>query len=237
MSATESGTATGDSLTSNMRDCRASLKSIAGQLRFTISTFSLGTPCRHRWRDGFLVESSRRALRYPPKERLDTVIAEVNAALRGADLTALRPTLERNGRGGRIPHWFEELSTNGTLPNLDGKSIGSIIEMLLIAVLETKTFRSVAIPPLRVNPARGVDLPDLDLGIKSPSENYCTSEPLFSAYERLNGSEYDALVLLTDYQDAKSKPPLKLQIIQWRGSGMGFLLHNAATPNSSNARR
>jgi len=109
--------------------------------------------------------------------------------------------------------------------------------MLLIAVLETKTFRSVAIPPLRVNPARGVDLPDLDLGIKSPSENYCTSEPLFSAYERLNGSEYDALVLLTDYQDAKSKPPLKLQIIQWRGSGMGFLLHNAATPNSSNARR
>src|SRR5665213_3959107 len=102
---------------------------------------------------------TKEQLRSLVKERLDTVIAEVNAALRGSDLTALRPTLERNGRGGRIPHWSEELSTNGTFPNLDGKSIGSVIEMLLIAVLETKIFRSVEIPPLRVNPARGVDLP------------------------------------------------------------------------------
>jgi hypothetical protein len=86
----------------------------------------------------------------------------------------------------------------------------------LIAVLETNTFKSLEVPPLRVNPARGVDLPDLDLGIKSPSRNYCTSEPFFSAYERLHGSEYDALVLLTDYQIAKNKPPLKLQIIEWR---------------------
>ena len=48
------------------------------------------------------------------------------------------------------------------------------------------------------------------------SENYCTSEPFFSAYERLIGSEHDILVLLTDYQQAKKRPPLRLQIIQWR---------------------
>ena len=59
-------------------------------------------------------------------------------------------------------------------------------------------------------------MPDLDLGVKSPSENYCTSEPFFSAYERLLGGEHDVLVLLTDYQQAKKKPPLRLQIIQWR---------------------
>jgi hypothetical protein len=67
--------------------------------------------------------------------------------------------------------------------------------MLLVAVLEKVIFQGLEVPPLRVNPARGVDLPDLDLGIKSPSENYCTSEPFFSAYERLIGSEYDALIL------------------------------------------
>ena len=36
-----------------------------------------------------------------------------------------------------------------------------------------------------------------------------------SAYERLLGSEYDALIMLTDYQERKSHPPLKLQVIQW----------------------
>jgi len=160
---------------------------------------------------------TKEQLRNLVKERLDEIISGVNAALRGdKDLSSLQPTLERNGRGGKIPHWFKELSSTGALPNLDGKTIGSVIEMLLIAVLETNTFQSIDIPRLRVNPARGVDLPDLDLGIKSPSKNYCTSEPLFSAYERLHGSEYDALVLLTDYQIAKNNPPLKLQIIEWR---------------------
>jgi hypothetical protein len=120
------------------------------------------------------------------------------------------------GRGGQLPQWYEQLRTQHTLPNLDGKTIGSVIEMLLIAVLEKIIFQGLEIPPLRVNPARGVDFPDLDLGIKSPSENYCTSEPFFSAYERLLGSEYDVLVLLTDYQTAKKKPPLRLQIIKFK---------------------
>jgi len=154
-------------------------------------------------------------LRQLVKDQLDLIIAKVNIALHGKNLSVLRPTIERVGRGGRVPHWFPELEAQGTLPNADGKTIGSIVEMLLIAVLETETFREVGAPPLRINPARGVDLPDLDLGVKSPSENYCTSEPYFSAYERLYGSEHDALVLLTDYQSAKRTPPLRLQIIKW----------------------
>jgi hypothetical protein len=88
--------------------------------------------------------------------------------------------------------------------------------MLLVAVLETTTFRGLGVPPLGINPARGVDLPDLDLGVKCPSRNYCTSEPFFSAYERLLGSEHDVVVLLTDYQTAKQKPPLRLQLIGWQ---------------------
>jgi len=147
---------------------------------------------------------------------LDDTIGRVNSALSGQNVDALEPVLTRIGRGNQLPHWYEGLKVSHTLPNLDGKTIGSVVEMLLVAVLETHTFAGQSIPPFRINPARGVDLPDLDLGVKSPSENYCTREPFFSAYERLTGSEHDILVLLTDYQDAKKRPPLRLQIIQWR---------------------
>ncbi len=151
---------------------------------------------------------TKEELRELVRGNLGDIVAKVNDALDGKGLRSIRPTLERVGRGGNVPHWFERLSRDkGVLPNLDGKSVGSVVEMLLIGVLETHTFKGIDSPLLRVNPARGVDLPDLDLGIKSPSENYCTSEPFFSAYERLYGSEYDCLVLLTDYQTAKDKPP------------------------------
>jgi hypothetical protein len=159
---------------------------------------------------------AKEELRQTVRDRLDTIIARVNAALRGENLAALEAVLTRLGRGGQLPHWYPGLKQNRTLPNLDGKTIGSVVEMLLVAVLETNAFASLGVGPLRINPARGVDLPDLDLGVKSPSENYCTSEPFFSPYERLLGSEFDAVVLLTDYQEAKKKPPLKLQIIQWK---------------------
>lgn len=155
-------------------------------------------------------------LRAVLQQNLAGTVARVNSALSGTDVDALEPVLSRLGRGRQLPHWYEGLKASKTLPNLDGKTIGSVVEMLLVAVLETHTFAGQAIPPFRISPARGVDLPDLDLGVKSPSENYCTSEPFFSAYERLTGSEHDLLVLLTDYQDAKKKPPLRLQIIQWR---------------------
>jgi hypothetical protein len=56
-------------------------------------------------------------------------------------------------------------------------------------------------------------VPDLDLGIKSPSENWCTSEPFSNAYERLLGTEYDIIAVITDYQARKERPPLKIQLI------------------------
>tara|TARA_Y100000385_G_scaffold172859_1_gene178937 strand:- start:136 stop:1014 length:879 start_codon:yes stop_codon:yes gene_type:complete len=121
--------------------------------------------------------------------------------------------LKRVSRDGTLPHWYDALQSQGALPNLDGKTIGSVVEMLLVGALESADIFEGKIPPLSINPARGVDIPSLDLGVKSPSENYCTSEPFFSAYERLLGGEYDALILLTDYQKAKKSPPLRLQII------------------------
>lgn len=155
---------------------------------------------------------SKDKLRAILQGHLPETVEQINDALQGEGLAALEPSLARLGRGGRLPHWYGNLSNDGTLPNLDGKTIGSIVEMLLVAVVETSIFKGLGLSPFRVNPARGIDLPDLDLGVKSPSENYCTSEPFFSAYERLYGSEYDALVLLTDYQIQKKSPPLRLQI-------------------------
>ena len=138
----------------------------------------------------------------------------MNSALRGGqNARRYEDVLSRLGRGGRLPHWYGALREHGTLPNLDGKTIGSIVEMLLVAVVETDLLIGRERLELRINPARGVDLPDLDLGVKSPSTNWCTSEPFFSAYERLFGSDYDAVVLLTNYQEAKSRPPLRLQVL------------------------
>ena len=125
------------------------------------------------------------------RKRLEETMTELNHALQGLNLERLEPVLLHVGRDQALPHWYQQLYDEQTLPNLDGKTVGSIIEMLFVAVLETVTFRDVEIPQLRLNPARGVDLPDLDLGIKAPSQNYATSEPFFSAYERLLGSEYE----------------------------------------------
>jgi hypothetical protein len=156
---------------------------------------------------------SKEQLRARVRDNLVKITEGINSALRGERLNGLKTVLNRVGRGGVLPHWYARLEHDGTLPNLDGKTIGSVIEMLLVAVLETHAFRGLGVPPLAINPARSVDLPDLDLGVKSPSRNYCTSEPFFSAYERMLGSEHDIVVLLTDYQEAKKNPPLRLQII------------------------
>ncbi|HEY2841318.1 MAG TPA: hypothetical protein VGJ26_19330, partial [Pirellulales bacterium] len=159
---------------------------------------------------------SKEELRKIIRARQDDIATGINEALSGKNLTAIEPVLARVGRGSELPHWYRKLKRSGVLPNLDGKTIGSVIEMLLVGVLETSIFAGINAPRLRVNPARGVDLPDLDLGVKSPSENFCTSEPYFSAYERLLGSDCDLLVLLTDYQTRKKTPPLRLQLINWR---------------------
>ncbi|WP_368564128.1 hypothetical protein [Pseudoxanthomonas sp. UTMC 1351] len=162
------------------------------------------------------MSDEKAALRAIVRENLDAIMATLNAALKGEGLEVLEPVIARIARGGQLPHWYQELKERHTIVNLDGKTIGSILEMLLVAVLETGVLAKAAIK-LRVNPARGVDLPDLDLGVKSPSKNYCTSEPFFSAYERLYGNEYDCLVLLTDYQEAKkAKGDFRLQVQSWR---------------------
>jgi hypothetical protein len=159
---------------------------------------------------------SKVELRELVRERQDDAIRRLNEVLAGIRISELEPILKRIGHGGELPHWYEDLRDHHILPNLDGKTIGSVIEMLFLGVLETDTLADADCPPLRISPARGVDLPDLDLGVKSPSENYCTSEPFFSAYERLHGAEYDLFALITDYQEKKKHPPLQLRVIKWR---------------------
>lgn len=156
--------------------------------------------------------STKKHLRAQVKTNLKIAIDATNRALTGRKLIELKPILERLGRGNTAPHWYNQLAKDGTLPNLDGKTIGSVIEMLFVAVLEKYVFKDKL--HLHVNPASGVDLPDLDLGVKSPSKNYCVSEPFFSAYDRLLGSQYDIVAMLTDYQTSKLNPPLRLQIIE-----------------------
>ena len=159
--------------------------------------------------------TSSQELRLKVKDSLPGIVAKLNEYLRGENVSEIKHILEREGRGGKLPHWYELLNTGQSMPNLDGKTIGSVIEMTLLGVLEKHTLAEFDIPHLEVNPAKGVDIPLLDLGVKSPSENFCTSEPFFSAYERLLGNESDAIILLTDYQTAKKNPPpVRIQIIK-----------------------
>lgn len=145
---------------------------------------------------------------------LSVIKERVNAALIGRDLEDIKPILKRIDSTGNLPSWFAQLSRDETLPNLDGKTIGSVVEKLLACVIEKYVLDSAI--QLHINPAKGVDIPELELGVKSPSENFCTSEPYFSAYERLIGNENDALILLTDYQNSKKMTSqnngLRLQI-------------------------
>ena len=155
-------------------------------------------------------------LREVVRQNLGDIMRTLNAALAGQGLDKLEPVVKRIGRGGKLPHWYAELAEQNTIVNLDGKTIGSILEMLLVAVLETGVLEKHRVK-LRVNPARGIDLPDLDLGVKSPSKNYCTSEPFFSAYERLYGNEHDCLIVLTDYQTAKkTEGAFKIRAESWQ---------------------
>lgn len=155
-------------------------------------------------------------LRKIVKDNLSDIMGTLNGALEGQGLTTLEPVIKRLGYRSQLPHWYEEFSQNNTIVNRDGKTVGSVLELLLVAVLETGVLKNSGIK-LRVSPARGIDLPDLDLGIKTPSKNYCTSEPFFSAYERLYGNEHDCLIIFTDYQVAKaSKDGFRIKAESWR---------------------
>lgn len=147
------------------------------------------------------------------KKELDSIVKRINGYLKGQQLPSIKPILTRLGRNQQLPHWFPRLETENVLPNLDGKTVGSVIEMLFAADIEANVLKGNLKTAIRINPASGVDLPDLDLGIKSPSENWCTSEPFSNAYERLLGLEFDVIALITNYQTAKENPPLKLQLI------------------------
>lgn len=156
-------------------------------------------------------------LRQILRDKLNGTVSELNKILAGQEVDTIKATLERIGRNNQLPHWYSLLESGQSMPNLDGKTIGSVIEMVLVGVLENYTFKGLNIEPLTINPAKGVDIPQLELGVKSPSENYCTSEPFFSAYDRILGSEYDALILLTDYQTAKKNPPpVRIQIKEFQ---------------------
>lgn len=157
------------------------------------------------------IENNKKAV----EENLDTIKEKLNIHLRGDALGVIEPIIKRIDPSGDFPEWFAFLKNNHTLPELkDGKTVGSVVEKLLVAVLEKYVLPEGT--RLSINPARGVDIPELELGVKSPSTNYDTSEPYYSAYERILGNEYDAIILLTNYQETKGKTPFELQIIDIR---------------------
>jgi hypothetical protein len=104
---------------------------------------------------------SSRELRTILQNNLDESIFRLNKLLSGQNLGSVKPILKRLGRNQTLPHWYQQLKAAQSLPNLDGKTIGSVIEMLFVSVLETFTYRTDEIGELTINPAKGVDIPEL----------------------------------------------------------------------------
>ena len=87
------------------------------------------------------------------KDNLNSIRSDLNAYLRGEKVSEIKDVLERLGRGGNLPHWYYLLEQGKSMPNLDGKTIGSVIEMTLVAVLEKKTLAKYN-PPELFKPTR-----------------------------------------------------------------------------------
>lgn len=80
-------------------------------------------------------------LRKIVRDNLDNATSQMNAVLRGKGVGKLESVLNRLGRGRVLPHWYLQLKSRGELPNLDGKTIGSVVEMLFVGILETTVLR------------------------------------------------------------------------------------------------
>ena len=98
----------------------------------------------------------------------------------------------------------------GELDISDGKSIGTFIEKLLTVLLSIKkkcVFSGSA--------ARGVDLPELNLGIKATSDRQPqSSEPFKNAYERIFGIENALLVFIYNGTAYTAEAEANLRCIQ-----------------------
>ena len=77
--------------------------------------------------------------------------------------------------------------------------------MVFVAVLETTFYQDSSLLPFHIKPNRGVNIPDLELGVKRTPENYNTSEPFFSAYERLLGNQHDSVMHLAGVDSSRIK--------------------------------
>lgn len=70
---------------------------------------------------------TKEQLRQHVRANLTGAMARLNEALSGNNVAQYHGVLERLGRGNRLPHWYEQLRDHSTLPNLDGKTIGSVL--------------------------------------------------------------------------------------------------------------
>ena len=68
---------------------------------------------------------SEKELKNLIKDKLDFIIQKLNGYLRGKNVSEIKNVLKRLGRNNELPHWYELLESGQSMPNLDGKTIGS----------------------------------------------------------------------------------------------------------------
>ena len=65
--------------------------------------------------------TSSQELRLKIKDSLPEIVDKLNKYLRGENVSEIKHILEREGRGGKLPHWYELLNTGNQCQILTGK--------------------------------------------------------------------------------------------------------------------
>ena len=68
----------------------------------------------------------KQALRQQLLRSLEETLEALNLALRGENIEQIKPVIQRVSSG-KIPNWYSHLVETKALPNLDGKTVGSVI--------------------------------------------------------------------------------------------------------------
>lgn len=82
------------------------------------------------------MNESKSNLRIMVKESLSDIVEEINSCLSGKSTKKHEETLLRLSSSNSLPHWYLELAKHGVLPNLDGKTVGSVIEQVLVSSIQ-----------------------------------------------------------------------------------------------------
>jgi hypothetical protein len=139
--------------------------------------------------------------------RLNAIVNSVNQYLAGKHHEQIAEHLRQFEPKNALPKWLKHIEEHGRPAKTDSKSLGTIIEKFIKAEISRMLTLTVS-----GSSASGVDIPELDLNLKTTSDRQPqSSEPFVSAYQRILGADHDVLVCIYNGEEFHEQHvPLKI---------------------------